>query len=129
MKKTERHKMQTSHNIRDVCDVFCVLWRYVIRPLFPYTGSYIVHCLWRHSSLLLRYVPHSLCVNSTEDVLWPATQMKNPEGIRHLIYAKFCLLQNPMFLDTAPLAQKALNRTHDRHVRLLQVRCWSREVR
>ena len=48
-------------------------------------------------------------MNLTEEVLWPATQMKNPEGIRHLIYAKFCLLQNPMFLDTAPLAQRALN--------------------
>ena len=25
-----------------VCNVFCVLWCYVIRPLFSYTGSYIV---------------------------------------------------------------------------------------
>ena len=44
----ERHKMYTSHNIHDVCDVFCVLWRYVIRPLFSYTGSYVLFIRIRH---------------------------------------------------------------------------------
>ena len=34
-------KKQTSQNVDDVYDVSCVLWRYVIRPLFSYIGSNI----------------------------------------------------------------------------------------
>ena len=69
--------MQTLHNIHDVCDVFCVLLRYVIRPLFTYTGSYI-SCTrgWRETEIICKwldviYTQNKLIINDNSWLYHP----------------------------------------------------------